>query len=107
MSNTSDGSPAPADRSWQSKIRSQDMFIRSSISAALPVFALLGGLAQAAPVKIAVLESLSGPQASTGLAYRAAVRYAVDKLNAAGGWNGQPVQLVEYDNQGGPAGASD
>jgi branched-chain amino acid transport system substrate-binding protein len=83
------------------------MFTRCSISAALPVFALLSGLAQAAPVKIAVLESLSGPQASTGLAYRAAVRYAVDKLNASGGWNGQPVQLLEYDNQGGPAGASD
>src|SRR3546814_11075690 len=28
-------------------------------------------------------------------------------MNAAGGWNGEPVQLVEYDNQGGPAGASD
>ena len=28
-------------------------------------------------------------------------------MNAAGGWNGEPVQLLEYDNQGGPAGASD
>ena len=74
---------------------------------AIPMFALLAGAAQAAPVKIGVLETLSGPQASTGQAYRAAVRYAVDKLNAAGGWNGQPVQLLEYDNQGGPAGASD
>src|SRR3982751_2668282 len=75
--------------------------------AALPLLALLATAAQAAPVKIAVLETLSGPQASTGQAYRAAVRYAVDKLNASGGWNGQPVQLLEYDNQGGPAGASD
>lgn len=75
--------------------------------AAVPWLALLVGAAQAAPVKIGVLETLSGPQASTGQAYRAAVRYAVDKLNAAGGWNGEPVQLLEYDNQGGPAGASD
>jgi branched-chain amino acid transport system substrate-binding protein len=75
--------------------------------AALPLLALLATAAQAAPVKIAVLETLSGPQASTGQAYRAAVRYAVDKLNASGGWHGQPVQLLEYDNQGGPAGASD
>ena len=67
----------------------------------------LSGLAQAAPVKIGVLETLSGPQASSGQAYRAAVRYAIDKMNAGGGWNGQPVQLLEYDNQGGPAGASD
>jgi branched-chain amino acid transport system substrate-binding protein len=77
------------------------------VRSALPLLALLAGAAQAAPVKIGVLETLSGPQASTGQAYRAAVRYAVDKLNASGGWNGQPVQLLEYDNQGGPAGASD
>jgi branched-chain amino acid transport system substrate-binding protein len=36
-----------------------------------------------------------------------AVRYAIDQINAAGGWNGEPVQLLEYDNQGGPAGAAD
>jgi len=83
------------------------MFARSTISTAVPMLALLCGMAQAAPVKIGVLESLSGPQASTGQAYRAAVRYAIDKLNASGGWNGQPVQLMEYDNQGGPTGASD
>ncbi|MGY4830297.1 branched-chain amino acid ABC transporter substrate-binding protein [Sphaerotilaceae bacterium SBD11-9] len=67
----------------------------------------LTGLAQAAPVKIGLLETLSGPQASTGQSFRSGVRYAIDKLNAGGGWNGQPVQLIEYDNQGGPAGASD
>lgn len=67
----------------------------------------LSGTAAAAPVKIGVLETLSGPQASSGQAYRAAVRYAVDQINAAGGWNGEPVQLLEYDNQGGPAGAAD
>lgn len=78
-----------------------------ALHAAIPLLALLAAAAQAAPVKIGVLETLSGPQASTGQAYRAAVRYAVDKLNASGGWNGQPVQLLEYDNQGGPAGASD
>lgn len=69
--------------------------------------ALSAGAATAAPVKIALVETLSGPQASTGLLFRAAARYAVDKLNAAGGWNGEPIQLVEYDNQGGPSGAAD
>lgn len=63
--------------------------------------------AAAAPVKIGLVETLSGPQASSGQAYRAAVRYTVDQINAQGGWNGQPVQLLEYDNQGGPAGAAD
>lgn len=68
---------------------------------------LASTLAVAAPVKIAVLETLSGPQASTGLTYRTAARYAVDKMNADGGWNGEKIELVEYDNQGGPAGAAD
>lgn len=74
---------------------------------AVPTALLMACAAHADPVKIAVLETLSGPQASTGQTFRAGVRYAIDKMNAAGGWNGEPVQLVEYDNQGGPAGASD
>lgn len=78
---------------------------RKLILAGAPVFVML--TAQAAPVKIGMVETLSGAQASSGLAYRAGVRYVIDKINAAGGWNGEPVQLVEYDNQGGPAGASD
>ena len=61
--------------------------------------------AQAAPVKIGLIETLSGPQASTGLMFRAAVKYELDRINAAGGWNGQPLELVEFDNQGGPVGA--
>ncbi|MES2945337.1 MAG: branched-chain amino acid ABC transporter substrate-binding protein [Pseudomonadota bacterium] len=73
----------------------------------LAVFCLGTGMAVAAPVKIALLETLSGPQASTGLMYRAATRYAIEKMNAAGGWNGEPVQQLEYDNQGGPTGAAD
>ena len=75
--------------------------------AIVPALCLMTGIAAAAPVKVGVLETLSGPQASSGQSYRTAVRYAVDQINAAGGWNGQPVQLLEYDNQGGPAGAAD
>ena len=75
--------------------------------ACVPAALLIAAAAQAAPVKIGLLETLSGAQASTGQTYRTGVRYAIEKMNAAGGWNGQPVQLVEYDNQGGPAGAAD
>jgi len=78
-------------------------FVRTAVAAA----ALSAGLAHAAPLKIGLVETLSGPQASTGQSYRGGVRYAIDQINAAGGWNGEPVQLVEYDNQGGPAGAAD
>lgn len=56
--------------------------------------ALLAATAQAAPLKVGVIETLSGPQASTGTLYRAATRYAIDYINASGGWNGEPVQLV-------------
>jgi branched-chain amino acid transport system substrate-binding protein len=77
------------------------------LSAAAAAACLAGGAAFADPVKIGVIETLSGPQAASGQLYRAAARYAVEKMNAEGGWNGQPVQLVEYDNQGGPAGAAD
>ena len=80
---------------------------RHLAQAALPASLLITAAAQAAPVKIGMVETLSGPQASSGQAYRAGVRYAVERMNAAGGWNGEPVQLLEYDNQGGPAGASD
>jgi branched-chain amino acid transport system substrate-binding protein len=79
---------------------------RTAVRATAALF-LLPLAALASPVKIAVLETLSGPAAASGLAYRTAVRYAIDKMNASGGWNGEPVQLLEYDNQGGPAGASD
>lgn len=81
--------------------------VRPLAFAAAATAALLTGAIHAAPVKVGVLETLSGPQAASGQAYRAAIRYTIDKLNADGGWNGQPVQLMDYDNQGGPAGASD
>lgn len=83
------------------------MSLPHSLRLAALSLALCAGAASAAPVKIALVETLSGPQASTGLLFRVAARYAVDKVNAAGGWNGQPVQLLEYDNQGGPTGAAD
>lgn len=63
--------------------------------------------AQAEPLKVALVETLSGPQASTGLMYRTAVNYGFELLNEKGGWNGEAIQVAEYDNQGGPAGASD
>src|SRR4051794_12183279 len=65
------------------------------------------GAVQAAPLKIALVETLSGAQASTGLLYRTAIKYELDRINAAGGWNGAPIAVAEYDNQGGTAGASD
>jgi len=69
--------------------------------------ALACAATQAAPLKIALVETLSGPAAPTGQLFRMSLRYSLDIINASGGWNGEPVQLMEYDNQGGPAGAAD
>ncbi len=63
--------------------------------------------AVAAPLKIALVETLSGPQASTGKLFVSAARYGIERINTAGGFNGEPIQVLEYDNQGGPVGASD
>ncbi|CAM5199601.1 Branched-chain amino acid transport system substrate-binding protein OS=Castellaniella defragrans OX=75697 GN=HNR28_000951 PE=3 SV=1 [Castellaniella defragrans] len=68
---------------------------------------VIGGLAQAEPLKIAIVETLSGPQASTGLMFRDATRYAIEQINAEGGWNGEPIKLMQYDSQGTPAGAAE
>lgn len=78
-----------------------------SLFAGLFALAASAVSAQAEPLKIALVETLSGSQASTGLLYRSAVRYELDKLNAAGGFKGDAVVLSEYDNQGGPVGAAD
>jgi branched-chain amino acid transport system substrate-binding protein len=81
--------------------------LRPRHAAVAAALCLVFTAASAAPVKIGVIETLSGPQAASGLLYRTAVRYSVERMNAEGGWNGQPVEVMDYDNQGGPAGASD
>lgn len=79
-------------------------YLRAGVACATIAIA---GAASAEPLKVALVETLSGPQASTGLLYRAAVLYQIGKINEAGGFNGEKIQLVEYDNQGGPVGAAD
>lgn len=80
-------------------------FLTSFTSAA--VLALLSTAAQAEPLRVAVIESLSGAQASTGRPYVFAARYVFDALNAHGGFNGEKVVVTEYNSGGRPAGASE
>ncbi|MEX6507551.1 branched-chain amino acid ABC transporter substrate-binding protein [Jiella sp. M17.18] len=63
--------------------------------------------AKAEPLKIGIIESLSGAQTSTGRLYANAVEYGVNQINKAGGFNGEPVQVTEYDNAGGAPEAAD
>ncbi|GMV45151.1 MAG: hypothetical protein AMXMBFR66_05490 [Pseudomonadota bacterium] len=69
--------------------------------------AALGASAHCEPLKIAMIEALSGPAAQTGIAFTEGMRYGVEKINQGGGFNGAKVRLLEYDNQGGPTGAAD
>lgn len=81
---------------------------RLSGACALSALALaLPQTASAEALKIGIIESLSGAQTSSGRLYATAVKYGVDRINAAGGFNGQPIEVVEYDNAGGATEAAD
>jgi len=56
--------------------------------------------AQAADLKIGVAEALSGGAAQYGIAIRNGFQLAADEINAAGGINGNKIQLVIEDEQG-------
>src|SRR5262249_10014024 len=55
-------------------------------------------LAQAAePIKVLAPFNLTGPQAALGAPCYKGAELAVDKLNAAGGVLGRPIELIQID----------
>jgi branched-chain amino acid transport system substrate-binding protein len=67
--------------------------------------ALLGALgagSAAADVKIAFIDPLSGGAASTGILAQKTHQFYIDAINAAGGINGEKIQLLSYDNKVNP-----
>ncbi|HYD31104.1 MAG TPA: branched-chain amino acid ABC transporter substrate-binding protein [Azospirillaceae bacterium] len=78
----------------------------SAIALAVPVAVAPVSGALAEPLRVAIIESLSGGQTSTGRPNVLATNYVVDKVNAAGGFNGEKIVVTEYDNGGNTAGAS-
>ena len=81
--------------------------MKHRILAAAAVAAAISLPSHAEPLKIAMIEALSGPAAQTGVAFTEGMRYGVEIINEAGGFGGEKVQLLEYDNLGGPTGAAD
>ncbi|HTZ03678.1 MAG TPA: amino acid ABC transporter substrate-binding protein [Xanthobacteraceae bacterium] len=59
--------------------------------------------ANAAPIKIGLGMSLSGPLAANGKSALLAMQIWVADVNAKGGLLGRPVKLVYYDNQSNPS----
>lgn len=76
-----------------------------AIGALATVFAAYGAAAE--PLKIALVEALSGVTAGGGKVYQDATSISIDRLNAAGGFNGQPIEFMVFDNGGTTAQASD
>ncbi|MEY2660831.1 MAG: hypothetical protein RLZZ123_2003, partial [Pseudomonadota bacterium] len=66
--------------------------------------ALMPALAQAQPVRLALIESLSGPFANTGESVWRNLAWGVERINERGGvsWGGEkrPLRLDRYDNKG-------
>jgi branched-chain amino acid transport system substrate-binding protein len=65
------------------------------------VFALHAGAA-AADVRIAFIDPLSGGAASTGILAQKTHQFYIDAINAAGGLNGEKLELISYDNKVNP-----
>ena len=61
-----------------------------------------GGQPSGAPVKIGFLTPLSGPAAAYGALLKAAPQLVMDEVNAAGGVNGSPLDVVTVDSPNNP-----
>ena len=56
----------------------------------------------AAEVKIAFIDPLSGGAASAGILAQKTHQFFIDAINAAGGINGEKIELLSFDNKVNP-----
>jgi branched-chain amino acid transport system substrate-binding protein len=54
------------------------------------------------PIMIGYLPALTGPSSSTGVGMNRGIQLAVQEINAAGGINGRPIELIVRDTQSDP-----
>ncbi|HCL87581.1 MAG TPA: branched-chain amino acid ABC transporter substrate-binding protein [Comamonadaceae bacterium] len=74
-------------------------FARSATVAALASAAVLGW-AQQPPIRVAHIDTFSGPTASTGATVAKTLLYAVQRINERGGVLGRKFEVVQMDNAG-------
>ena len=67
--------------------------------------AACGGGGEDGPLRVGVMQSLTGPGATSGNALLLAQRMAVDEINEAGGVRGRQLELVVADSRCSPEGA--
>ncbi|MFN0010374.1 MAG: ABC transporter substrate-binding protein [Phycisphaerales bacterium] len=77
-----------------------------TLAAAVAVAAFSGGAcgkmaepAKGEPIKVGHFGSLTGSEATFGQGSSKAIRLAIKDFNAAGGLNGRPIALTEYDTR--------
>lgn len=58
------------------------------------------GIAEPEPIRIAHIDTFTGPTASTGATVSKTLRYAVDLVNERGGVLGRKLEIVQMDNGG-------
>jgi branched-chain amino acid transport system substrate-binding protein len=77
------------------------MRTRAHIAACLALAAglYLSGAPATAQVKLAFIDPLSGGAASAGINAQKHFTYEIDKINAAGGLNGEKLEIIFYDNK--------
>jgi len=73
---------------------------RSAVGLAFTI-AILAGPASA-DVKVAFIDPLSGGAASTGILAQKTHQFYIDAINAAGGLNGEKLELLSFDNKVNP-----
>ena len=68
----------------------------------LALAASLFAASAAADVKIAFIDPLSGGAAATGILAQKTHQFYIDAINAAGGINGEKIELMSFDNKVNP-----
>jgi len=85
-------------------MRSTNFSRRTVLAFAAAALTSAAGAQSPAPVKLAMIESLSGPFANTGEAVVRNIVWAIERVNARGGVKtaqGQrPLELLRYDSKG-------
>ena len=83
-------------------MRQRRWFLSVAVAVALGATAAIAPAQQGEPVKIGVIQPLSGPVAASGNYIRMGAEIARDWVNARGGVLGRQVQLVIEDNKSDP-----
>jgi branched-chain amino acid transport system substrate-binding protein len=74
--------------------------LRRSLLAAGALLLAAPAFAQPAPIRIGAVLSVTGPASFLGDPEDKTLRLYVNRINAAGGVNGRPLQLIVYDDGG-------